>query len=320
MEELPPVVDAVAPTDRHLNSLLDHLGIGHSGADETTCMELMNVTLQCLGGLRVLMVREENKRRATQAASDNLSRHAAGAVEGSESSVEAVHSTFVLAVQRMLAAAVAGDDLDDLDPMRHLVESFPNDAGIGTPQWLAIHWAVCAPGSIGTSASSFTSTPPSASAAGNVDVARQVRVVHALAQGHPTMVNEMDKEGRSILHYASRRNSVALVDCVMQYASKSGFGPEHANGNGAFPLHNVARFSSSKRVADAVLKLSPRVIAVGNNDGTLPLHWAAAKNTDLELVNALIAAHPEAVTTANHEGYTPLHSAGQVPFHPYNVM
>jgi ankyrin repeat protein len=125
------------------------------------------------------------------------------------------------------------------------------------------------------------------------------------------MVDELDKEGRSILHYASRMNSTALVDCVMQYASPGGFGPELANANGAFPLHNVARFSSSKAVAEAVLRQSPHIIAVGNNDGALPLHWAAAKNKDLDLVNALIAAHPEAVTTVNHEGYTPLHSAGQ---------
>ena len=127
----------------------------------------------------------------------------------------------------------------------------------------------------------------------------------------PALANQLDKEGRSILHYAARQNSDALVDCVVKHTAPDGFGPDVANANGAFPLHNVARFSQSPAVATTMLRTSPHIITVGNNDGTLPLHWAAAKNTNLGILEILMAAHPDAVKTPNHEGYLPLHSAGQ---------
>lgn len=294
--------------DPQLKSLLDHIGIGQSGTDHATLMELMSFTLQCLGGVRMMVAQATKEKKAKLAAADLPRAHKSDDTTGDD----AVVIAFSIAMKQMMSAVSSGMDVDDLDPSRHLVESFPQEAAFGRGDWLPLHWAVLGEANMpcgkcyafknGTSSSSFVDTN---------EVDRRIRVVKALMTTYPSMANQLDKEGRSILHYAARQNSEALVDCVIQHTSPDGFGPDVANANGAFPLHNVARFSKSTAVAATMLQNSPHIITVGNNDGTLPLHWAAAKNTNLGILEILIKAHPDAIKIANHEGYLPLHSAGQ---------
>ena len=302
---------------KNLKELVDHVGIGQSSKSYDTLMELMNLTLQCLGGVRLLVVSTEKERIAAVAAGESRDSKL------SKNADEAIREVFASAVKRMLHSIVLASPLDDLDPSRHLVESFPLSHRIGIPEWLAIHWAV-----LGDDLYSSVNKrpdcvlgPPNSSKKVDLnpiqngsllDCADRITAIISIVGAHPELAYELDKEGRSILHYAARLSSVPLLKCVMKFSgSPGGFGPNQANLNGAYPLHNAARFSRSLLVTEHVLDFDPYIVTLGNNDGTLPLHWAAAKNANLDIINCLMKAHPSAIRIADHEGYLPLHSAGQ---------
>ena len=294
-----------------LRGLMDHVGVGLSGSDHVTLMELMNITMHCLGGIRLLVATAEKERAATRAANEF-------ATSGELSAEEAMCTVFAGAVKRMIHAIVLAVPLDDLDPSRHLVESFPYNSKIGTSDWLSIHWAVLGnelyDSGVDVPMSNGTVQPSKCTAQETKihEIAEQVSLIDTIVKTYPETAQELDKEGRSVLHYASRLSSPSLVECVMKFSGfPRGFGPNQANLNGAFPLHNAARFSKSLEVLELVKSLDPTIVALGNNDGTLPIHWAAAKNSNLDIIHALIKAYPEAMKTPNNEGYLPLHSAGQ---------
>jgi ankyrin repeat protein len=300
-----------ADSMRNLKALIDHAGIGQSGNDQETLMELMNLTLQCLGGIRIMVDAAEREKNCAAAAAEFYPG------KSDLNSDDALRLVFAGAVDRMMFSISKAAPLNDLDPSRHLVESFPHDQKIGSSHWLPIHWAVLGDDMYdveGADAVVLQSnkSPPRNDNAGSCKYSHRISLINTIVKSYPSVANQLDREGRSILHYAARLSSVALVDCVMKFAVlPGGFGPAHTNLNGAFPLHNTARFSKSLSVMQYLLKIHPDLVTVGNNDGTLPLHWAAAKNSNLEIVRCLIDAFPQALQIANHEGYLPLHTAGQ---------
>ena len=299
---------------RNLKALVDHLGIGHEGNDHDTLMALMNLTLHCLGGIRILADTIQIEKDAAAAAQDMQQ-------ETDEMECHyAIREIFASAVNRMMFSVLQGKHLNDLDPSRHLVESFPHEHRISNAQWLPIHWAV-----LGDDYFSLESTlettlhddhnsnlfcPESPDT--DSDCSHRISLINTVVKSYPHVADQLDTEGRSILHYAARLSSVPLVECLIRISRTSHvFGPDQPNLNGAYPLHNAARFSKSLSVTKHLLDISPILATIGNNDGTLPLHWAAAKNVNTDVIDCLLKAHPEAAHTANYEGYLPLHTAGQ---------
>lgn len=301
----------VSSEERNLKALVDHLGIGQYGNDHDTLMELMNLTLQCLGGIRILVGTLQIEKDAAAAAQD-MQRE-----KEDIDCCDAFREIFASAVNRMMFSVLQGKQLNDLDPSRHLIESFPHEHRIGNSQWLPIHWAVLGDDYFSLESSpnddhkSNVSCPESLNTDGN-DCSHRISLINTVVKSYPLVADQLDNEGRSILHYAARLSSVPLVESIIQISRTSNvFGPDLANLNGAFPLHNAARFSKSLPVTKHLLDISPILATVGNNDGTLPLHWAAAKNMNTDVIDCLIKAYPDAAHTANHEGYLPLHTAGQ---------
>jgi hypothetical protein len=80
---------------RNLKALIDHAGIGQSGNDHGTLMELMNLTLQCLGGIRLMVYVIEKQKTAIAAAQCNTERHR-------ENPDDAIRVVFGSAVKRMM--------------------------------------------------------------------------------------------------------------------------------------------------------------------------------------------------------------------------
>lgn len=293
-----------ADSMRNLKALIDHAGIGQSGNDQETLMELMNLTLQCLGGIRIMVDAAQKEKNCTAAAAEY---HPGKPGVNCD---DALRHVFAGAVDRMMLSISKAEPLSDLDPSRHLVESFPHDHRIGSSHWLPIHWAVL--GDDLHDVDGANKSLPRNDITGGCKYSKRISLINSIVKAYPSVANQLDREGRSILHYAARLSSVALVECVLKFAvSPGGFGPAHTNLNGAIPLHNTARFSKSLFVMQYLLKIHPDLVTVGNNDGTLPLHWAAAKNSNLDIIRCLIEAYPQALQIANHEGYLPLHTAGQ---------
>ena len=266
-----------------LKILLDHVGVeileDNKILDIDVLNHLMNFSLHSLGGVRQLLQLMEKNR---------LSKLALG--EAEDGNLPALRETFTQAAYKILEASNNGIQINDLDPSRHLIESFPDETKISDKRWLKLQWAIIC----------------------NKQLKSPLDTLQILSSSDPESIKELDKEGRSILHYASRLEDINLLQTITNITTtKSGYGYDFTNHNGALPLHNVARFGKSYPVYRKVLEAYPQAIQMPNEAGTLPLHWAAAKNSSIEIVKDIILTFPGAISIVNNEGCLPLHTAGQ---------
>eukprot|EP01031_Cornospumella_fuschlensis_P034720 gene34720-42045_t len=315
------------PDLERLQSFLHHVGIDSDGNRLHILMELMSLCIQSLGAVRILATDIENSRKADLAA--RISNH--GDLEDAELSHWALRKSFSFAAKRMLRHILTAESPHNLDPSRHVVESFPGSADIIRTDWLAAHWAVLGdpdrdynescykhagnnPSCSCPNVETETSTSSSSKIEQNEVTASDERpiVLNHLVSCAASAIMEKDIEGRTVLHIASRLPSTALFDCVLKHTKARDSGmlslPNH---NGALPLHNTARFSRSPAMLEKVAAAYPTALTTVNNDAMLPLHWAAAKNRSVDIIKRLLSVDPAHVRTPNAEGYLPLHCAGQ---------
>eukprot|EP01038_Epipyxis_sp_PR26KG_P009439 gene9439-12719_t len=285
--------------DKNVESLMNHLGIDCHEDPEIIINELMAFTLHCLGAIRKMVIEKENS--LNQKTANAFNPHMTEIVS-IKKKMKSLRSSFSFAVNHMLSSIIPAAELSDINPVRHLVESFPDANRIGSSKWCALQWALV--GDIVSNEESET---------------QRMQSFIDLADSYSDLKHEVDKEGRTIVHYTARMNSLALAREVVSRSydsSKMKITDAESlvtkiNFNGALPLHNAARFSRTPIVLNYFADLIPETILVGNNEGILPLHWAAAKNTCIEIVQSLIKANPSVLHTPTHDGYLPLHCAGQ---------
>ncbi len=287
--------------DEHLHILCSSLGIDVEGNVLDTISELMNFSLQCLGAIRLLFESLEKDRKMSAILSvDGINK---SQIVGQ--GYWGMKSSFSNAVKRYLERIVLSEEPHNLDPARHIIESFPNSAKIGSKEWLAAHWAI-----LGDPCIHSFSSQNNYRAVSGFD--SRVFAIEALGNIMPDCFKEVDKEGRSVLHIAARLDSVDLFEITLQSCEKyNGKTIQDANLNGALPLHNAARFCNCPAVYERVRNEYPEAITMVNLDDMLPLHWAAVKNRNVTIVRDLMQRYPEGIISANHEGYLPLHCAGQ---------
>jgi ankyrin repeat protein len=278
-----------------------------SGDPLCNIQELMNFSLQCMGGIRILFQKLEKQRNCTLLKSlDGISHW-----QDLGDQYWAMKKVFQDSMLRMMQAIAISDD-QSIDPSRHIVESFPNGATIGKQTWMAAHWATLGDPEkhcYDISRNSSNIVPNSLSRCTEDD---RIVLVNNVAKLLPHSFTETDREGRSVLHIAARLDSVPLFTTVLQH-SVANHGPRISdpNFNGALPLHNTARFSRSLELLERVEQEYPDAVRAINHEGLLPLHWAAVKNRNPEIVKHLIEAYPDGIKKPNSEGYLPMHCAGQ---------
>ena len=119
------------------DQLCGHLGMDPSGDPLSNIQELMNFSLQCLGGIRILFQSLEKQRNSTMLKSlDDISHWQDLGVQ-----YWSMKKVFQDSLLRMMQAIMVSDE-QSIDPCRHIVESFPNGSTIGKQNWMAAHWAV----------------------------------------------------------------------------------------------------------------------------------------------------------------------------------
>jgi len=196
-----------------VKALLATLGIDHEFdssdvASDSNVMFLMNMALQCLGSIRIL-VELQQKRSA-----DNARVHA----KPNDISNLAIRKVFSSAANRFLNGIVSGKELNDLNPSRHLLESFPNSVSFASSSWLTLQWAVF--GSSLEQVQSFPTPSQSISLAvedGESESTNEAAIfVKAIATSFPDTILEVDREGRTFLHYAARLNSPLIMKTALQ--------------------------------------------------------------------------------------------------------
>jgi ankyrin repeat protein len=290
-----------------LDTILHHLGIDPSEPRLDIICQLMNCTLQCMGGIRQLFEKLEKERITQQVtAVEGADRFNCRAME-----YQSLKRAFTYATDRMTYEMNRSQEIHNLNPSRHLVESFPNSESYLKKEWCAAHWTILGDTRFEEECpvQSVLQKEPDGLKDAHVE---QMIVLDYLSIIMPTTFQETDKEHRSVLHFAARLDSVSLFDNVRSNCQKvKGYSVKDANHNGALPLHNTARFSKSLPVFLRVEEEYAEALIAKNHEGMMPLHWAAAKNHSVEIVQHLIERYPASIRIPNDEGYLPLHLAGQ---------
>lgn len=267
--------------EKDLRTLLDTIGVDNEVLySDQNVMALMNFALQCLGGIRMITVRQEGMKKA-----DILNSGITEDIKKVSNARTALRNVFGTAVNRMMANINQLTELDDLDPSKHLVESFPNTRSMLEKRWLPLQWG--AVGNIGL--------------VNNREIDLRISNLNNIAMVFPETINELDREGRSFLHYCCRLESVKLIDRALRI-TKPPILLTFPNSNGAFPVHNASRYSKSESVVSYLINAMPEIIRQGNFENTLPLHWAAAKSRNVKIIEALLSAYPDGIEKPNNEG------------------
>lgn len=107
---------------------------------EELVLSLMNVTLQCLGALRLLVVESEKMRIAADCCDID------GTFLNDGKAERLRRAAFRTAVNYFGHHIMVGEELDPLEPAKELLESFPGPTkdSYGTPAWFLLHWSLLA--------------------------------------------------------------------------------------------------------------------------------------------------------------------------------
>lgn len=365
--------------DSDVSSLINFLNLSPPSSSSSQIMQninvLMNVTLNCLGTIRILT--EKMTDSFKNESKLNLSN-------GTNESFLQLRSTilaFSNGVNNFMHHINLGEVPHNLDPSRHIIESFPNYKSFGTYEWQSAHWAILGDPSTNLSFKKkletddkineerdrqsqsllscidlqnhdyeiernnsldniASSTLPELNSIVNFEsrkdtylptltqynIQERISIIKNLprlsSSHHPLL--EIDKGERTVLHLASRLNSIELFDCVNQILNDLNekknkdesselklINIQTFNLNGALPLHNAARFCTTFPLFKHVYMCDPQLINYANNDRMLPLHWAAAKNKNINNIKLLLNSNKNSISMENIENCYPLHLAGQ---------
>lgn len=113
-----------------LIDLLNTLGIDPTGDPLDNVNELMNVVHQCLGGIRLLMLTMEKQRRTSMLSA--LDADESNLWQDKSWQYWALKKSFRDSVLTVLNVIMSEEELHDLEPSRHIVDSFPDSRSIGT--------------------------------------------------------------------------------------------------------------------------------------------------------------------------------------------
>lgn len=250
--------------------------------------KLMNITLQCLGTIRSLVVEQEKIRVAKDANDiDGTCRD-----DGTAQRLE--RELFRGAVNTLTDTIVTGQDLNQLDPSKDLIESFPCAYQIGRPGWLMLNWTITRDG-----------MPPTS----DEDANFHLDTIHRVLKLFPDCVNEIDKKGQHYLTYVLRTNSMPLIEDMLKFDPRS---VRVRDGTGQLPLHYVCAYAQSTELMYTVIEaigtpVSQLMSRCFDENGNLPLHSCVAGTSSIAVLKEILFAYPDAVKVPNKEGKLPLH-------------
>lgn len=318
--------------DRDVDLLLRQIGLRTSTEDgsqydhprEEMIDRLMNMTMQCLGALRMIVVEDEKIRIS------NDSTDIDGSQRDDGKGKRIKRRVFGTGVQNMLDVILQGQELDGMDPLKDLVESFPWGPSIKDSGWLSLPWLLS----------------EGMSERNNEEQQNEhIQSVQHYLSNFPESINEIDKKGQHYMTYGIRTNALPLLETLINQNKscvkfKDGTGKQaihyaaeqsrtvqymysiteamgkpmqqimvdYADDEGNLPIHCAANGCCTLDVMKEIIFSNPDAVRVPNKEGKMPLHLAAGKN-DVEIVAALFAAFPNAVSVPDKTGWLPLYHA-----------
>ena len=255
---------------------------------EETISRLMNITLQCLGTIRALVV-EQEKIRVSMDVND-----IDGTSRDDGRTTRILRESFRGVVKTVADTIVVGQDIDQLDPMKDLIESFPSAYSLGDPEWLILDWTIAGDG-----------VPIDS----DEECDYRLDCVHNILEHYPDSLNEIDKKGQHHLSYVLRTNSVRLLEDFLRMNRKvAGV----KDGTGKYPIHYAAMYAQTSEllysIIEAVGKPTLELMSrCADDEGNLPLHSAMSGVCSVSVLKEILFAYPDAVRVPNKEGKLPLH-------------
>ena len=133
-------------------------------------------------------------------------------------------------------------------------------------------------------------------------------VVEFLVESKPSALDQVDNNGRTVLHYSSTCNSISK-DVIKYIVSKNEARLLVKTTKGSTPLHLACGHMLSLKNLRLFVDREGAVLKVKNNEGRTPLYVACCEKTSLDVVKYLIDCCPSALEMADLDGYVPLHGA-----------
>ena len=284
--------------DKDVDALLRLVGLRTTSGDdqydfprEELIQRLMNITLQCLGAIRVLSTEQEKDRVARDSCDiDGTMRDS-----GKNSLISRI--VFSKAVKFMTEVIVTSQDIDQQDPIKDIVETFPWRESLHHENWFMLNWAIVSDAYMGQE---------------EEDEVGQFSDVKNVIKYFPSTTLEIDKRGQHYMMYAVRTNS---MDLLAYFIKQNRHCVKFVDGTGKLAIHYACAYSQTPNFLYAIVEAMPNVSiqtimqTYKDDAGNLPIHLAVAGSCSLETLKEIMFSFPDAAKVTNSEGKLPLHIA-----------
>eukprot|EP01038_Epipyxis_sp_PR26KG_P008452 gene8452-11430_t len=291
---------------------------------------LMNVTLKCLGSIRILTIENQNSLLA-----DDCNR-LIDDTNTKEKMSRLQREVFCDSIKVMSNAILSGEDFDINDPIKDLIECFPSSSR-EDHHWHMLNWTIM----------SNDITHSNMEDKSNESEEYHIKRVFGTLKYFPHLITEIDLKGQHYMYYAIRTNNVKFIERMLNYNPESS---RYKDCNGCYLIHYAASYSQSIELLYIISKYMNKTLAalcvnyldddmnlpvhsgcignstiqvfremlftfsdaakVPNKSGKLPLHLACSNsNANLEKIRTLLAIFPQAISIPDGNGWLPIHHA-----------
>ena len=272
---------------------------------------LMNVTLQCMGTIR-LLVNELEKIRISLDSTD-----IDGTFRDSGTSNLIQRQVFVEAVKTMSDTILVGRDLDYHDPMKDLIDSFPWEFTLKNKEshWMILNWSIMSP-FLSKLYTIENETSPIIIKFEKEKLLNYSTLIKNILKYYPLSITEIDKFGQHYLTYLIRiinSSNISLLEDILYYHKNC---CKLYDGKGKLAIHYSSQYSQSVDIllllAEGMGKPLNEIMATTVDDyGNLPIHTACLGNCSLSIFREILFNYPDGCKVKNYSSSLPLHLLSQ---------
>jgi ankyrin repeat protein len=286
---------------------------------------VMNITLQCLGTVR-LLVNELEKIRISLDCTDTD-----GSYRDNGVSHLIQRQIFVSAVKTIGDTILVGKDLDYHDPMKDLVDSFPWEFSLKNKDshWLLLNWSIMSP----FLSKLYINDQETSSLILKMEEEKMLSyhsLIKNILKYYPLSITEIDKFGQHYLSYLIR-----IIDYLPKSITTSSSSGNnlledilyyHKNccklydGKGKLAIHYASHYCQSidtlLTITEGMNKpLNEIMFNTVDDIGNLPLHIACYGNCSITVFREILFNYPDAVKVKNYHDSLPIHILSQYCYH-----
>lgn len=172
---------------------------------------------------------------------------------------------------------LSGQEVNQLDPSKDLIESFPLSNKIFESNWLMLQWVITKDGLPNINNNSNSEIE---------DDDYQMDVISKVIEYYPDCMNELDKKGQHYMVYIIRTNSVYLFNEILKYNRRIS---KLKDGSGKMLIHYCAMYAIypellycvCESMGKSIIELATSCI---DDNGNLPIHCCASGCSSVQIL------------------------------------